>query len=128
MNINVKEVLVKAHNSINKIEQYHSLLQQAYKILSSELLLANKEAILQIAVKAVNNSVRPDSIVSTLLVFGAYPRITRDSLPSPFITEQAEAIYKAIKEVRRLYTERQVNNALAIRNRPNTKPVLILLL
>jgi hypothetical protein len=128
MNIDVKKVPVKAHNSIGKVERYYGLLRQAYKILSSKLLSANKEAILQIAVKAVNDSAGPNSIVPTLLVFGAYPRMTRDSPPSPFITERAEAIYKAIKEVRRLYAERQVNNALAIRNRPNTKPVLTLLL
>jgi hypothetical protein len=77
-------------------------------------------------VKAVNNSAGPDGIMPTLLVFRAYPRITKDSLPSPFITEQAKAIYKAIKKVRRFYAKRQVNNTLAIRNRPNTKPVLIL--
>jgi hypothetical protein len=121
-------VPVKAHNSIGKVERYYGLLRQAYKILSSELLLANKEAILQMTVKAVNNSAGPDGIVLTLLVFKAYPRITRDSLLSPFIIEQAEAIYKAIKEVRRLYAKQQVNNALAIRNRPNTKPILTLLL
>jgi hypothetical protein len=119
-------VLVKAYNSISKVKRYYSSLQQAYKILSSELLLANKKAILQITVKAVNDSAGPDSIMPTLLVFKAYPHITRDSLPSPFITEQAEAIYKAIKEVRRFYAEQQVNNALAIKNRPNTKLVLTL--
>jgi hypothetical protein len=62
----------------------------------------------------------------TLLVFKAYPCITRDSLSSPFIIEQAKAIYKAIKEVRRFYAEQQVNNALAIKNGPNTELVLIL--
>jgi hypothetical protein len=50
-------------------------------------------------VKAVNDSAGLDGIVPTLLVFGAYPCIIRDSPPSPFITERAEAIYKAIKEV-----------------------------
>jgi hypothetical protein len=98
-------VPVKAHNSIGKVERYHSLLRRAYKILSSELPLANKEAILQITVKAVNDSVGPDGIVPTLLVFRAYLCITRDSLLSPFITEQAKAIHKAIKEVRRFYVK-----------------------
>jgi hypothetical protein len=79
-------------------------------------------------VKTVNNSAGPDSIMPTLLVFRAYSCITRDSLPSPFITKQAKAIYKAIKKVRRLYAKQQVNNALAIKNRPNTEPVLTLLL
>jgi hypothetical protein len=79
-------------------------------------------------VKTVNNSAEPDSIILILLVFKAYPRITRDSLLSPFITKQAKAIYKAIKKVRRLYTKQQVNNTLVIRNKLNTKPVLTLLL
>jgi hypothetical protein len=126
MNIDVKEVPVEAHNSIGKVERYHSPLRQAYKILSSELLSANKEAILQMAVKAVNDLAGPDGIVPTLLVFRAYPCITRDSPPSPSITEQAEAIYKAMKEVRRFYAERQVNDALAIRNGLNTELVLTL--
>jgi hypothetical protein len=126
MNIDVKEVPVEAHNSIGKVERYHSPLRQAYKILSSELLSANKEAILQMAVKAVNDLAGPDGIVPTLLVFGAYPCITRDSPPSPSITERAEAIYKAMKEVRRFYAERQVNDALAIRNGLNTELVLTL--
>jgi hypothetical protein len=121
-------VLVKAHNSISKVKQYHSLLRQTYKILSNKLLSANKELILQITVKAVNDSARPDGIVPILLIFKAYSRITRDSSLLPFITKQAKAIYKAIKKVRRFYTKQQVNNALAIRNRPNTKSVLILLL
>jgi hypothetical protein len=119
-------VLVKAHNSIGKVERYYSLLRQAYKILSSELPSANKEVILQIAVKAVNDSAGLDGIMLTLLVFKAYFCIIRDSLSLPFITKQAKAIYKAIKEVRRLYAEQQVNNALAIRNGPNTEPVLTL--
>jgi hypothetical protein len=77
-------------------------------------------------VKAVNDSAGPDDIVPTLLVFEAYLCITKDSLSSPFITKRAKAIYKAIKKVRSLYAEQQINNALAIKNRPNTKPVLTL--
>jgi hypothetical protein len=73
-------VPVKAYNSIGKVERYHSLLQQAYKILSSELPSANKKAILQIIVKAVNNSAGPDGIMPILLIFKAYPCIIRDSL------------------------------------------------
>jgi hypothetical protein len=49
--------------------------------------------------KTVNNLAGPDSIMPTLLVFKVYPCIIRDSLPLPFITKQAKAIYKAIKKV-----------------------------
>jgi hypothetical protein len=78
------------------------------------------------AVKAVNDSTSPDSLVPTLLVFGAYPHITNDSPPSPPITQQAEAICKAMKEVRRFYASCQVKDALAIRNRPDILPTLSL--
>ena len=47
------------------------------------------------AVKAVNNTAGPNSIIPTLLVFGTYPRITKDSPTSLSVTIRAEAIRKA---------------------------------
>ena len=44
-----------------------------YKIISSELKGISKELTLQMAVKAVNNSVSPDRLIPILLVFSAYP-------------------------------------------------------
>jgi hypothetical protein len=75
-------------------------------------------------VKAVNDSAGPDGIVPTLLVFGVYPKITKGSAPLPSIIQRAEAIRKAIKEVRRLHAERQVQDALAMRNGLSTKATL----
>ena len=48
-------------------------LHYIYKIISLELKGANKEFILQIAVKAVNNSISPNRLIPILIVFGAYP-------------------------------------------------------
>jgi hypothetical protein len=87
MAIEIKKVLVKAHNSISKVERYHTLLHRAYDIISLELNGSSKDLILQMAVKAVNDLAGPDSLVPTLLVFGAYPHITNDSPPSPPITQ-----------------------------------------
>jgi hypothetical protein len=84
--------------------------------------------ILQITVKAINDSAGLDGIVLTLLVFGVYPRLTKDSPLSPSITERAEVINKTMKEVRRLYAKRQVKEALAIRNGLNTNKLHGLLL
>jgi hypothetical protein len=120
--IKVKEVLVEAYNSVGLVERYHALLRRAYEIIKKELKNEhiNKEMILQMAVKAVNDLARPDGIVLTLLVFGSYPRITEMDLPSPIIAKRAEAIRAATKEVRRLHVKRQVSDALAMRNGPNT--------
>jgi hypothetical protein len=122
----VKEVPVEAHNSVGKVERYHGPLRRSYEILRDELQdeKLDKELILQMAVKAVNDTAGPDGLVPTLLVFGAYPRITPYDAPSPTIIKRAEAIRTAMKELRRFYAERQVKDALAARNGPNTAETL----
>jgi hypothetical protein len=71
------------------------------------------------AVKTVNDTAGPDGYVPTLLVFEAYPRISADSPPSPIVTQRAEAIRKAIAEVRKLTASRNVKAALRARNEPD---------
>ena len=46
MVIKVKEVPIKTHNSIRKVEWYYILLHRIYKIISSELKGVSKELIL----------------------------------------------------------------------------------
>jgi len=46
MAIKVKEVPIKAHNSVRKVEQYHIPLRRAYKIISLELEDASKKLTL----------------------------------------------------------------------------------
>jgi len=46
MVIKVKEVPVKAYNSIKKVERYYALLRRVYKIISLELKNASEELTL----------------------------------------------------------------------------------
>ncbi|KAF1947580.1 hypothetical protein EJ02DRAFT_439817 [Clathrospora elynae] len=65
MGITCKQVPTEAHWS---------------EILHAELAgTMPDEAILQMAVKAVNDTAGPEGLVPTLLVFGAYPRMTTES-------------------------------------------------
>ncbi|KAF1934675.1 hypothetical protein EJ02DRAFT_429126 [Clathrospora elynae] len=84
------------------------------------------KAIFQMAVKAVNDTAGPEGLVPTLLVFGAYPRMTPESLPSPSMVKRSKAIQKATKALRKLTAERQVADALNTRNGPDTADVLAL--
>jgi hypothetical protein len=43
----------------------------------------SKDFLLQMAVKAVNDTAGPDNLIPTLLVFGAYPRMTELDPPTP---------------------------------------------
>ena len=83
---------------------------------------------MQIVIKAINDSVGFDGIVPTLLVFGVYPRMINKDALSLLIIKRAKAIRVATKEIRRFHIERQITDALALRNGPNTKFTLDLLI
>ncbi|KAI0996878.1 hypothetical protein K3495_g11307 [Podosphaera aphanis] len=76
LSIKVEEVPIEAHHSIGKVEKYHGPVKRAYEILAIELPNVAVENVLQMTVKAVNDIAGPDGLVPTLLVFGAYPRMT----------------------------------------------------
>jgi len=54
------------------------------------------------AVKAVNNTTSLDGLVPTLLVYGAYLRISKLDSFAPFITERAAIIRKVMAEIVKL--------------------------
>ncbi len=64
------------------------------------------------AVKAINDTVSPDGLVPTLLIFGAFPRMSREDRPTPSNTQRALAIKRVMAEVRKCYSQRQVLDAL----------------
>jgi hypothetical protein len=127
--IEVEKILVEAHHSIGKIEKYHAPVKRVFEVIIADLgNTITPEHVLQMAVKAVNDTAGPNGLVSTLLVFGIFPRISHESPPSPSIAARGEAMRKAMAEVHKLKAQRQVADALAIRNGPNVENVLQLLL
>ena len=48
-------------------------LYYIYEIISSELKGTSKELTLQMAVKAINNSISLDGLIPILLIFSTYP-------------------------------------------------------
>ncbi|RDI84343.1 hypothetical protein Vi05172_g5622 [Venturia inaequalis] len=127
LGVSCEEMPVEAHHALGKVERYHGPLRRAYDIISSEIgSRTSKETILQMAVKAVNDTARPDGIVPTLLVFGAYPRINQDSPPSQEITERAEAVRTAMKELRKIFARRDVSRVINSRVGPILSHILSL--
>ena len=80
------------------------------------------------AVKAVNNTASPNRLVPTLLVYGAYLRISNLDPPTLSITDWVAVIRKVIAEIVKLRAKQTVNNALYYRNGPNITLVYNLLL
>ena len=72
------------------------------------------------AVKAINNTTRPNKLVPTLLVYKAYLRISNLDPPTPSIIDQAAAIQKAMAKIVKLQAKQTVNSALHHYNRLDT--------
>jgi transposase InsO family protein len=120
MGVTLKTIPVEAHHSIGKVERYHTLVKRAYEIIIVELPDLDKDMALQMAFKAVNDSAGPDGLIPTLLVYGAYPRMSEFDAPAPTVTQRATAIRKAMEELAKVRAKRQVQDALNMRNGPNT--------
>jgi hypothetical protein len=54
------------------------------------------------AFKAINDIIGPNSLVPTLLVYSALPRIVEYNALSPTITQRSTALRKAILEIQKL--------------------------
>jgi hypothetical protein len=72
------------------------------------------------AVKAVNDIVGPDGLVPTLLVYGAYSRMSNLDPSAPSVIDRAAVIQKAMAEIVKLWAKQTVNSALYHRNGPDT--------
>jgi hypothetical protein len=104
-------------------------LRRVYKIIRDKFQNDTSiELALQITVKTINDSISPDGIIFTLLVFGAYPRITNNSSLLFFIIKRTKTIRKTTKEIQRFHAKHQVKDILVIRNSPNVYLILDLLI
>lgn len=76
------------------------------------------------SVKAINDSVGPDGLVPTLLVFGALPRLGLPTdPPTPSTFKRAIALRKATKAMSKHFSSRQVKDALKVRNGPDVTEI-----
>jgi hypothetical protein len=120
MNIEIKTVSIETHHSIEMMKQYHESLRRMYSIIIAEMLIIDLESILQMSLKALNDSVEFDDLVSTLLMFEAYLRMIELDASSSTITQRVIVMKKAMNEVKRFMTIRRINDALNTRNESST--------
>ncbi len=76
----------------------------------------SKKIILQMIVKAINDTIDSDKLMLTLLIFNVYSRMHVMNSSISSINQRAIAIEKAMTEMRKFRTEWQVEDALNIRN------------
>lgn len=124
LHIRTKSVPVESANSMTIVERYHSPIRRAYNIIQKECSSMDREECLQMAVKAINDSVGPDGLVPTLLVFGALPRLGLPTdNPSKSTFQRAVALRNATAAMSKHFAKRQVRGALHTRNGPDVTDI-----
>jgi hypothetical protein len=84
---------------------------------------ASKHLLLQMAVKAVNDTICPDGLVPTLLVYGAYPQMSDLDPLTLSMTQHTKTIQRAMEEIAKIMARQQVNTALSHCNGPSITPI-----
>lgn len=108
LDIVVLDAPVESPSTMSHVERYHEPLRTAFRKISHHL--GGKETkfnTLQMAVKSVNDTIGPEGLCPTLLVFGAVPRPARVS-PSPDQIDRAKAVENAMKAVEKEHARRKV--------------------
>jgi hypothetical protein len=100
--IKVQIILVKAYNLVGIVKRYYRLIRQAYFIIIAKIIDISKDIASQIAFKAINDIVKLNRLVLTLLVYSIYLQITEYDLLLLLVAQQALAIKKAIVKVQKL--------------------------
>ena len=123
MNIVIKTMPVEIHWSIEIVEKYHSIFRRTYLMIIKNLIATSmifteiiKKIKFQITIKIVNDIIDDNDLIFTLLIFDAYFRMQKLDSSFSIIIQKIEVIRKIINEIRIIRTERQINDALNIRN------------
>ncbi len=118
MTIIIKSISIETHWSIDIVERYHAELRKTYQVIFKNLneTEISKEIILQMIVKAINDTVDSDELMLILLIFDVYSRMHVINSSISSINQRTMTIEKVMTEVRKFRTERQVADALNIRN------------
>lgn len=75
LHVRTKSILDESANSINVTERFYAPIFRAFSVIQKEFFESDEEEALQMAFKSINDSVRSDGLVATLLVFGALQRL-----------------------------------------------------
>ena len=114
-NVEVQRTGIEAHSSLGLGERYHHPLRHTYRKILCENPKVEPRQALAASVKAMNDTLGPEGLVPSALVFGEYPKAyTRSETPPPRSTlvERASIAKSARKEMEKHMSEMRIKRAL----------------
>lgn len=112
---------IESHNAIGPGERYHMSLRRVFNVLKQEHPSVNDKHLLRLALKGINDTMGPNGLVPSLLVFGVLPSFPSPTRNSPDQVERFEALKKAKAEMESIVAEQRIKKALKSKLPPATK-------
>ena len=109
---------VQSHNAIGPGERYHAPLRRIFNRIYEDIPQIDRHLALQLAVKAMNDTVGPEGLVPTLLVFGTLPRFPPLSPTLPGHENRMKAMASARQEMADITAKLKIQLALRARVPP----------
>ena len=119
--VGVEKTGVESHNSLGIVERNHKYLRDTYLKLKIDYPNMQRQMLLALATKAINDTLGPEGIVPSSLVFGEFPILR--SLYGPIFTRPtlAECARTAL-DARRLMSRHLAQAKVTRAQRHNTPP------
>ena len=106
---------VESHNSIGSCERYDTPLQRIFNKIKHNSPKMDRNIVLCIAFKAMNDNMGHNGLVPSYLVFGCVPRFPSVDSKLPEHQSRMEALPRALQEMITVASELRVQKALACR-------------
>ena len=96
--IDLEKSGTQAHSSLGIGERYHNPLRDTYRKLKVDYPKMSRQLLLALSVKEINDTLGPEGIVPSALVFGEFPSLLAYQgpvIPRPTLAERAKAALSA---------------------------------
>ena len=111
--INLEKSGTQSHNALGIGDRYHKPLRDTYRKLKLDFPKMSRQLVLALSIKAMNDTLGPEGIVPSALVFGEFPSLRAYQgpvVPRPALAEHAQAALNA-----RRYMSQNLARARALR-------------
>eukprot|EP00171_Calliarthron_tuberculosum_P007112 IDg7112t1 len=100
-NVEIEGTGIEAHSSLSICERYDDPLRSTHRKMSIDYPTANKDLLLHLTVKAINDTLGLEGLVPSSLVFGELLRVyTRSEIPKPrgSLVKRAKMVHTARRD------------------------------
>jgi hypothetical protein len=114
---------IESHNSLTVGERYYDPLRRINRKVRHDFHNLSESLALSLANKAMNDTMGPEGLVPTLLVFGAVPRLSIGDRPPPNKSDRMLAMDNARREMDAIVSDLRIKRALSSKSTPGATRV-----